>query len=105
METSVFKIEKNDINRPRYIKAMNSWNKYGNYKINKDAMLYAITFGELVLAGASVVMDNNVAKVVFLNNSNCHEEEIRTAGTTQLSNLLEQEYGSIDTDFQYVKRG
>ena len=104
METSVFKIEKNDINRPRYIKTMNSWNKYGNYKINKDALLYAIAFGDLVLGGASVIMDKKVAKVIFLNNSTCHEEEIEKDGTIQLSNLLQQEYGSIDTDFQYVKR-
>ena len=77
MRTSVFKIEKNDINRARYLNLMNSWNKHGNYKINREDSLYAVAFGE---------------------------EEVKIDGTTQLSNLLDEEYGSIDKVIQYVKR-
>ena len=104
MRTSVFKIEKNDINRARYLNLMNSWNKHGNYKINREDSLYAVAFGEVVLAGASVNMSDNRANILFLNNSHCHEEEVKIDGTTQLSNLLDEEYGSIDKVIQYVKR-
>ena len=105
METTVFKIEKNNINRTRYLNVMNSWNKNSDYKINREASLYAVAFGEMILGGASVMVHDNTAKVLFFNNSNNHEKEVKEAGMMQLEDLLNQEFGSIEKAVQYVKVG
>ena len=102
METAVFKVESNNINKVRYLNVMNSWIDKFNYKLNRESSLYAISFGGRVQAGAAVDLDEDILKVTFLNNSVNHLEEINRDGTIQLSNLLEEEYGSKDKVIKYV---
>lgn len=104
METTVYKIEKNNINRPRYLNVMNSWNNDASYKIDKDASLYAIAFDDKFLAGAVVNTNSNMINVLMINNSINHANEIYNSAVTQLIELIDAEYGQKGKIVKHIKR-
>lgn len=104
METAVFKVEKENINRLRYLNVMNSWATKSNYKLNKDSSIYAVSFDGTVQAGASIEMtEDDFIKILFLNNSINHQNKITEEATAQLYNLLDEEYGVKYKAIKYVK--
>lgn len=103
METAVYKVEKDNINRVRYLNVMNSWQKDKDYHIDKDAMIYAISFKEMVQACAYVSLTEDMAKITMFNNSINHIDQIEKDAKDQLTQLIENEYGITDKVFQHIK--
>ena len=104
METAVFKVEKDNMNRTRYLNVMNSWVKDAKYKLNKDSLIYAIAFDGLVQAAASInALDDDMIKILLLNNSVNHQEKINNEATKQLYSMLDEEYGVKYKAIHYVK--
>lgn len=94
METSVFKIENDNLNRKRYLNVMNAWSKRADYKLSKDSLIYAIAFGDCVQAGASVSVLDDIINIALFNNSVNHQGIINEEATTQLYDLIDEEYGN-----------
>ena len=104
MKTAVFKVEKENMNRKRYLNVMNSWIKDTDYKLTKDSQIYAISFDGTVQAGASIdIFDENFIKILLLNNSINHQKRINEEATILLTDLLDAEYGRKDKVIQYIK--
>lgn len=101
METSVFKVEKDNLNRKRYLNVMNAWSKRADYKLSKDSLIYAIAIGDCVQAGASVNVLDDMINIVLLNNSVNHQGKINKEATAQLYSLIDEEYGNKTKVIKY----
>ena len=91
-----------------YVDKIKSWDKEGQIKIVKDNHIepfYALYYNATFFGAGTIELDktSSVARVALVNGRNDYDK-IQNVTENKFQQLIEQEFGTNDIEFSYVKK-
>ncbi len=92
-----------------YIDKIKAWDKEGTIKLVKDNHVepfYALYYNATFVGAGTIELDkeNSLAKVALVNGCEDYYDKIQGVAERKFHQLVEQEFGTSDVEFSYVKK-